>query len=150
MKIFIILILLFSFVEAEKVEISADSFEANEPKQISIFSGNVKIKKGTDEFSASKVVILFNKKNKPTKYSATGEVNFQLNTKEQNFVGYADKLIYEPSTQKYQILGNAFIHETTQDRKLYGEKIIIDRKKGTSKITGTKNRPVKFIFSVKE
>jgi lipopolysaccharide export system protein LptA len=150
MKIFIILILLFSLLEAEKVEISADSFEANEPKQISIFSGNVKIKKCRDEFNASRVVILFDKKNKPTKYSASGEVKFQLKTKEQIFVGHADKLIYEPITQKYQILGNAFIHEKSQNRKLYGEKIIIDRKKGTSKITGTKSRPVKFIFSVKE
>ncbi len=150
MKIFIILLTLLSFLNAEKVEISADSFEANEPKQISIFSGNVKIKKGKDWFSASKVIILFDKKNKPTKYSAIGEVDFSLKTSNQIFVGNADKLIYEPKTQKYQILGNAFIHEKSQDRKLYGEKIIIDRKKGTSKITGTQKRPVKFIFSVKE
>ena len=150
MRIFIILILLLSLLEAEKVEISADSFEANEPKQISIFRGNVKIKKGVDQFTSSKVIILFDKKNKPTKYSATGDVDFILHTKGQVFVGYADKLIYEPNTQKYQILGNAFIHEKTHNRKLYGERIIIDRKKGTSKITGTKNRPVKFILSVKE
>ncbi len=150
MKIFIILLTMICFLDAEKVEISADSFEANELKQISIFKGNVKITKGTDKFTASKVIILFDKKNKPIKYSATGKVDFKLKTSGQIFVGYADKLIYEPHIQKYQILGNAFIHEKTQDRKLYGEKIIIDRKKGTSKITGTKNQPVKFIFSVKE
>ncbi len=150
MRFLSLLFLLLTFLRAEQVEISADSFEADEKKMLSILTGHVLLKKGQDEVHAKKLTIFFDKKSTPTKYLAQGDITFVINTDDQSFEGHAQKLLYNPSTQKYEISGNAFIHEKKLNRKLYGETIMIDRISGKSTINGSKKRPVKFIFEVKE
>ncbi len=150
MKISSLLFLLLTFLQAQQVEISADHFEADEKKMLSVLTGHVLLKKGADEVHAKKLTIFFDKKNRPTEYLAEGNINFIINTNNQSFEGRAQKLLYNPSTQKYEISGNAFIHEKKLNRKLYGETIMIDRISGKSTINGSKKRPVKFIFEVKE
>lgn len=150
MKFFYILLLSFTLLQAEKVEISADSFEADEKKMQSVLKGNVLLKKGGDEVHANSLTILFDKDNKPKEYLAYGDITFTINTDSKSFDGHAQKLHYDPLTLKYAISGNAYIHEKSNNSKLYGETIMIDRISGKSTIKGSKKRPVKFIFEVKE
>ncbi len=149
-KVLLILVFSFSLSLAEKVEVSADSFEADELKRVSLFKGNVHIKKGEDEIKADNLKIDFDKQNRPIKYEAIGNVSFKITTSAQRFVGTSGEIIYEPLKKKYTASKNVNINETTKNRVLKGEKITIDRISGKSKISGTKNRPVKFIFTVDE
>jgi len=150
MKILTTLLLLTMSIYAQKVEISADSFEADENKKISILKGNVLLKKGEDIIHADSLTITFNANNKPLSYIAKGHITFNINTNKQHFDGHANRLSYDPSTLIYTLSGDAYIHEKTHDSTLYGEHIMIDRLSGKSTIKGSPKRPVKFIFSVKE
>ncbi len=150
MKFLVILMTFYLCLFAEEVKIEAQKFEADENKRVSIFSGNVHVKKGNDEINTSTLIITFDKENNPLSYEANGNLKFKISTKTQKLEGYAEYMIYEPKTQMYQIIGNAYIHEEITGRKLYGEKIIIDRLSGKSQIIGTEHKPVKIIFSTKE
>ncbi len=149
-KILLILVFSFSLTLAEKVEVSANSFEADEIKRVSLFKGKVHIKKGEDEIKSDSLKIDFDKQNRPIRYKAVGNVSFKITTSSQRFVGTSGEIIYEPLKKKYIASKNVNINETTKNRVLKGEKITIDRVSGKSKISGTKNRPVKFIFTVDE
>ena len=73
------MILGFTFLNAEQVEITSNDFFADENKQISEFVGNVNIKKGSyDELKANKVVVHFDKKRQPVKYVATGNARAKI------------------------------------------------------------------------
>jgi lipopolysaccharide export system protein LptA len=150
MKILYIWLVLLSLSYAQKVEISADSFEADEKKRVSILKGNVLLKKGADIVHADKLTIYFDAQNHPSKYHASGGIQFEIYTNQQDFQGHANSLVYDPKTLKYELSGDAYIHEKKQNSELFGEVIMIDRVSGKSSIKGSKKRPVKFIFEVKE
>lgn len=149
-KILLLTLLPFLLIASEQVEINADQFEADEKKRVSHFKGSVHIKKGKDEIKADYVKIDFDQKNRPLKYEATGSVTFDITTDSQHFEGKSDKIIYNPSKATYEALGNVFIKETTKEQKLKGASITINRNSGKTKISGSKNRPVKFTFTVDE
>lgn len=138
------------FLLADKIIITADHFEAYEKRKISILTGDVHIKKAQDDIKAKKLVIDFSDANKPVRYTLSGNVSFDITTKKQHFIGSAGKIVYDPLKKRYIATGNVHIKQMPGDRLLEGEKIVIDRISGKSIITGKKNRPVKFIFSVKE
>ncbi len=142
--------LFFIVLFAKEVKITAQKFEADEKKMVSIFSGNVHLQRDLDEINASILTITFDKEGKPISYEASGDLHFAISADDQFFIGSADYMIYKPKDKEYKIVGNAFIHEINTNKKLYGEKIIIDRKSGKSKILGTSTKPVKFIFSIQE
>lgn len=148
----ILLLIAFSIslVASEQVEINADNFEADERKRVSYFKGSVHIKKGKDEIKADEVKINFDLKNRPLKYEAIGNITFKITTDSQHFDGTSNKIIYDPSNKTYKASGNVLINETTKGQTLKGENIIINRISGKTKISGKKNRPVKFIFTVDE
>ncbi len=135
---------------SQQVEIKADSFEADEIKKVSYFRGHVSIKKGNDFIKSNELKIDFDKNNKPISYYASGDVNFKLNTNNQHFVGSSQTITYQPFLKVYTAKGKVNIVETNKNRVLVGDKIIINRLNGTSTITGTKNKPVKFTFTVQE
>ena len=149
-KLTSVLLFFTLMLQAEQVEVSADFFEADEQTMTSILQGNVLLQKGEDTVHASTLTISFDAQNKPIKYLAEGQVNFNIKTNMQDFEGHAQSLLYNPKTHIYAVSGNAFLHDKKQDRKLYGERIMIDRNSGKSSIKGAKNRPVKFIFHVQE
>lgn len=149
-KLLLIIAFSFTLVASEQVEVNAMEFEADEHKLISYFRGAVFIKKGKDEIRADLLKIDFDKKNKPVKYDATGNVSFKITTSSQHFVGTANQIIYEPSNKKYRAFGRVNIKETTKNQILKGESIIIDRISGKANLKGSNNRPVKFIFTVDE
>jgi lipopolysaccharide export system protein LptA len=149
-KLLLLIAFSFTLVASEQVEVNAQEFEADEKKLISYFKGSVFIKKGKDEIKADLLKIDFDKTNKPIKYDATGNVSFNISTSSQHFIGTANKIIYKPSDKKYKALGSVNIKETTKNQTLKGESITIDRISGKTSIIGSKNRPVKFIFTVEE
>lgn len=155
MKYLSILILLATLLTAksEQLIIDAKNFEADEQKNISIFSGNVKIQMGQDKLNANKVEIFFtiDKKNNnkiPSKYEASGNVDFELISNTKHYLGKGDKVIYSPIKQEYTILGNAFLQEKNDDRKIYGDKIYVNQLNGEAKVSGSDENPVRFIINV--
>jgi len=150
LKFLVLFLLTAVLLHAEKITVTADNFEAYENKKISILTGHVHIRKGTDDIKADKLVILLDAKNKPVRYTLTGHVLFDIHTKTQYFKGRAGKIVYDPAKKRYIAEKNVFLQEKNSDKTLRGEKIIIDRISGETRITGTRNRPVKFTFTVEE
>ncbi len=146
------LILLFAslLLFAEEVKISADKFQADEVNKIAVFEGNVKLIKGKDLIKAEKLTILFDNKNKPIEYSAEGNPIFQFVMKDKTYKGKADKIVYTPNDGKYSLIGDVFVKEEKENRKIYGDKLTIDKATGKITIKGKKNEPVRFIFQVEE
>ncbi len=150
MKILFLLFCTTFLLFAEKITVTADHFEAYENKKISILSGHVHVTKGKDDIKADKLLITFDKENKPLRYKLTGNVTFDIRTKTQHFVGTGNEIIYDPKQKRYIAQGNVFLKEKITDKTLQGEKIVIDRTSGKTTISGKRNRPVKFTFTVEE
>lgn len=155
MKIFLILAFSFSllFSKSEILEIDAINFSADDKKGISTFTGSVKVKMGEDRLNANKVDIFFETDKKtnnkvPLKYEATGDADFKIISKDKHYEGKGDKIIYNPKKEEYTIIGNGFVHEKNDDRKIYGEHIYINQLSGEANVKGDSNKPVKFIINV--
>ncbi len=137
------------FGASEQLIIDAKNFEASDKKGVSSFSGNVKIQMGKDKLNADRVSVFFSSNGKtPTKYEAFGNVNFELNTKTKKYIGKGNKVVYSPLKEEYTILGNGFLQEKNDDRKIYGEKIYVNQLSGEAKVSGSENKPVRFIINV--
>lgn len=140
------------FAQTETLIIDAQNFQADEKNGISIFTGNVKIKMGQDKLNAQKVDIFFitdkNNNKIPLKYEATGKADFEIVTKAKHYIGNGDKIIYSPQKEEYTIIGNGFIHEKNDDRKIYGDTIYVNQLTGEAKVKGSENKPVRFIIQV--
>ena len=141
------------FAQSETLIIDAQDFQADDKKGISIFTGNVKIKMGEDKLNAQRVDVFFETDKKtnnktPLRYEATGKADFEIVTKDKHYVGNGDKIIYSPQKEEYTIIGNGFIHEQNDDRKIYGDTIYVDQLSGEAKVKGSENKPVKFIINV--
>ncbi len=150
LKFILIFLLTTLLLHAEKITVTADNFEAFETKKISILTGHVHVVKGKDDIKADKLVITFDKNNKPKEYKLTGHVLFDIRTKSQHFVGNARQIIYDPKQKRYIAEGNVLLKEKVTNKTLQGEKIVIDRESGKTSISGKRNRPVKFTFTVEE
>ena len=138
--------------QSETLVIDAQNFEADDKKGISTFTGNVKIKMGQDKLNAEKVDVYFttDKDNAkvPLKYEATGKADFEIVTKDKHYIGNGDKIIYSPQKEEYTIIGNGFIEEKNDDRKIYGDTIFVNQLNGEAKVKGSENKPVRFIINV--
>lgn len=135
----------------EQVEVTADNFFADEIKQISVLTGNVRIKKGAyDTLNSNKLTIYFDAKRQPTKYVATGNANFKILLNEKHYDGKGGVLTYDPTAEAYTLEGNAYLHEAETKKEVFGDKIIVNRKKGTYEVKsgGGEKKPVKLIFQV--
>ncbi|AQW86458.1 putative lipooligosaccharide transport system, periplasmic component (LptA family) [Campylobacter pinnipediorum subsp. caledonicus] len=150
-KLIIIFFLAISALKAQQIEITSDSFFADEKKQISEFFGNVKIKKGNyDELKAEKVVVNFNNARQPIKYTATNNVYFKVMIHDKTYEGNGNLLTYEPQQEIYTIAGKAHLREIQTDKNVYGQQIIVNQKTGVYNVVSSEQQPVKFIFQVKE
>jgi len=153
MRIFLIFSIFCSFLFSEKLIIDANKFEAYDEKNLSIFTGNVKMVKAKDELKSDRLDVYLSKKSaktkrEPLKYIATGSVEFKIKTADKSYEGKGDKVVYEPKKMKYVITGNGFLKEINEDKRLFGDIIIIDQITGEAKVSGTKNKPVRFIIDI--
>ncbi|RXJ85392.1 lipopolysaccharide transport periplasmic protein LptA [Arcobacter cloacae] len=140
------------FAQSETLVIDAQDFQADDKKGVSIFTGNVKIKMGQDKLNANRVDVFFttNKENKkvPLRYEAIGNADFEIVTEDKHYIGNGDKIIYSPQKEEYTIIGNGFLQEKNDDRKVYGDTIFVNQLTGEAKVKGNENKPVRFIINV--
>lgn len=147
----IIFLILPIFLFAENIEITSKNFEADEKKLISIFTGSVHIKKGKDKINSQKLIIYFDKNKKPIKYEAINSVTFKITLdNNKTYEGKAQKIIYIPKKLRYIFQKDVYILQKPDMRKIYGEKVIVDRRTGQANVQGNENKPVKFIFKIDE
>jgi lipopolysaccharide export system protein LptA len=137
---------------AEQVKITADAFEGNEKKGITVFSGNVKIKKNRDELNASKVTVFTDKERSPYRYEAEGDVSFYIDLPDNNatYKGDAGKVVYLPLKQEYQLYTDVHLYQLGTNRKVFGDKVMLNAIDGNAKALGKEKTPVIMIFNVKE
>lgn len=139
--------------QTEKLIIDSTNFETDDTKGITTFTGNVKFRKAKDKLDADKLDIYMKKNSQgknlnPTKYIATGNVKFTLFTNGKHYKGKGNKVIYNPATLEYTVIGNGYLKEVIEDRELFGEKIFIYQNSGAAKVEGTEKKPVRFILNV--
>jgi len=152
MQVLVSLFLLFATLYAsDQVQVEAESFEAYEKKNISIFKGNVHLKKLDDSLKADRVTIFFDKKKHPLRYEATGHVSFKVSVDNKGlYRGKSGKLIYRPSENTYQLFDNVEVEDVTSERKLMGNEVTLNLDSGHAKVVGKKKKPVVMTFSVEE
>ena len=148
-----------TLVNAEEnyLNIDAKHFEANKQKEYPlILTGDVKMTKNKDILLCQKLVINTEvsptdpTKQTPKDYKATGNVSFVLKTNDNLLKGKGDTVFYYPERQKYIIIGNGFLEDTKEGKKINAEKIYIDQLTGRTKIDGGKNKPIKFRLQLNE
>jgi len=143
---------IFLYAQTETLIIDAQNFEGDDKKGISIFTGNVKMKMGEDKLNANRVDVYFvtdkNNNKVPLKYEATGKVDFEIVTETKHYLGNGDKVIYYPQKEEYTIIGNGYLQEKNDDRKVYGDTIFVNQLTGEARVKGSEQKPVKFILNV--
>lgn len=153
MRIFFIATFFTTLLFSQKLIIDAKHFEAYDDKGLSVFTGNVKMTKDKDELEADRLEVYLSKKvegakREALKYIALGKVSFKVQTAEKSYEGKGDKVVYEPKKMIYTVTGNGFLREIKEDKKLYGDKIFINQATGEAKVSGTENKPVRFIIDL--
>jgi len=151
-RTFLILVFFYTVLIAKDgyLNIDADYFEADEKKHQMYFKGNVKLNKNQDILQSKYLLINTEAskedKNKqvPKDYMATGNVKFTVHTKDNILKGKGDKVYYYPKEQKYIIVGNGYLEDLKNDKKIIADKIYVNEKTGHIKIDGGENKPVQF------
>ena len=136
--------------------IDAEQFEAFDNKGLSIFTGNVKMVRYKDKLNSDKLEVFMTpskkgvkkQKRAVNKYIATGNVSFEIFTNDKHYTGKGEKVIYKPKELEYEIIGKGTIKELNDDKTLIGEKIILNQTTGEAKVSGGKNKPVRFIMEI--
>ena len=141
------------FAASERLIIDAKNFETDDSKGITIFTGDVKLRKAKDKLNSNKLQIFMkpNSKGKdrqPLKYIATGNADFEIHSNGKVYIGKGNKVTYVPLKQEYTVEGNGYLKEITEDRELFGEKILINQLSGNAKVSGSKDKPVRFIINI--
>lgn len=157
-SIITILILNITIMQAEEnyLNIDAKHFESEKQKNVLHFRGDVKMTKNKDILLCQTLVIntkvspLDKTKQVPKDYKATGNVSFVLHTIDNVLKGKGDVVYYYPDDKKYIIIGNGYLEDTKEGKKIIAEKIYIDELTGQTKIDGGKNKPIKFRMRLNE
>jgi len=150
----LVLFVTFLFSSSEKLIIDSENFQADDSRNLSIFTGDVRLKKVRDTLKSDKLEVHMkprkNKKEKrePDKIIAIGNVKFEFFSKDKHYKGRGNKVIYNPNKKEYTIIGKAYLNEITQNRELFGEKIFINEETQVAKVDGTKKNPVRFILNI--
>jgi len=152
MPILALLFLLITALQAgEQVKVKAESFEADEKRNVSIFKGDVHLEKSDDSLKADVVTIYFDKDKHPLRYVATGNVHFKVSVDSKSlYHGKAGKLIYKPSSNTYQLFDSVEVEDVISERKLMGNEVTLNLDTGHAKVIGKKKKPVVMTFSVEE
>lgn len=148
-KLILLSILLPFFLFSQKVEITSDTMKAEDLQKKVNFLGNAKIKQGNSWLYANRVIVYFDEHNQTNKYEAIGNVTFQFKEKPNAYKGAANKVIYFPLKSKYILIGKVKMNDVINKRQVLGEKVLLNMLSGSIDIKSNGNKPVKFIFDVK-
>ncbi len=147
--IFMIAVLLNSFVLGQELKVIADTFDTDQAKGISIFKGHVNIIKYKDELNATKVTIYTDVKNQPTKFIAIGDVSFKIFTKVgAKYRGSAGKVVYFPKISEYHFYKNVYLKQINEKKEIQGDEVILNAVTGKARAKGLKEEPVIMIFNI--
>ncbi|MCK5111620.1 MAG: hypothetical protein KAQ94_08875 [Arcobacteraceae bacterium] len=144
---------IYLFSKTVTVNITADKFFTNKAKNITEFTGNVKMTKEKDILICNKLTIL-TKQHTDTnetivkEYIGIGDVSFSFTNDISTIKGKGDKVLYYPLEFKYIVIGNGYLEDTKDGKILIGDKIYLDEKTGNAQIEGNKKKPVKFTFQI--
>ena len=75
-------------------------------------------------------------------------VNFQFKSDKYFYKGHANRVTYYPLKSLYILNGKALVEDKANDRTVKGEKIMLNMLTGNASVSGTKRKPVKFIFDM--
>jgi lipopolysaccharide transport protein LptA len=147
---FITFIIFPVFSTAEEIDITADHFHAEDLTKVAYFEGNAHIQQGQNSFSASQVIVHFNKKKKATRYEANGGVMFDLIENGIHYRGKAGKIEYSPNSSMYYFSGDVVLEDLTNNRKISASVISLDLNTGLADIKGSDTQPVHFRFEIED
>ena len=140
-----------TLISAEELKVKANSFFSDQNTGISVFKGDVNIKKKNDELNASKVTIYVNKDKKPTKFIAVGNVSFVITTKEGPvYNGIAGRAVYLPKKKEYYFYENVHLKQLNEKKEILGDEVILKTTDGKAYAKGLKKEPVIMIFNIDE
>lgn len=156
--LFVLILLGLSSLYAEEnyLNIDAKHFEADTSKNLLYFKGDVKMTKNKDILLCQSLVIntITTAENPekpiPKDYEAKGDVSFVVHTANNILKGKGDIVYYYPNEKRYIIIGNGYLEDTKEGKKIIAEKIYIDELTGQTKIEGTKNKPIQFRLRLDE
>lgn len=138
-------------LHAEQLKVVADSFNGDEKSGITVFRGDVKIAKGSDEINASAVTIYTDAKRKPIRYEAKGNVSFYIKTENQAvYRGKAGKAVFVPAKKEYHFYENVHIEQLDEKKEINGEEVIISTIEGKARAKGGETKPVIMTFEIDE
>lgn len=147
--ILITVFFLTSFLFAQELQVKANKFNADEQAGISSFEGNVNIIKGNDELNASNVIVYTNKEHKPEKYVASGDVTFNLESKNgAKYKGIAQKVVYLPFKKEYHFYKDVHLKQVDEKKEIIGDEVILKVIEGKAYAKGEKSEPVIMIFDL--
>lgn len=144
------MIFICGILGASSIDISADSFEVDNKKLRSVFTGNVYIQKDNSNIKSDKLIISFTKTKKPKSYIASGDIVFNINMNNKKYHGLSDSLNYNVDKKLYVLAGHASLSEVGTNNKVTGNKITVDEKNSIYKIESDSNNRVKFIYNIDE
>lgn len=138
-------------LSGEELKIVSDTFKSDQQKGISVFSGNVKITKGKDELTATKVTVYTDKDNQPLKYMAEGGITFSIVTeKNEKYSGKSQSAVYLPKEQEYQFYTKVDLIRLDDYRRVKGDKVVVNTTFGYASAESADNEPVVMTFTVKD
>jgi len=150
-KIFFLMAAFSTLISAEELKIKAKSFFSDQNTGISVFKGNVIIKKRNDELNASKVTVYVDKDKKPTKFIAVGDVSFSIKTKEGSvYNGVAGRAVYFPNKKEYYFYDNVHLKQLNAKKEILGDEVVLKTTDGKAYAKGLNKEPVIMIFNIEE
>lgn len=125
----------------QPIHISADSAKLDQKKRVATYSGNVTLKQGSLEITASQIIVHVNEADKVETMEAKGNpARYQQKPAEdQNTISaQANRILYTLSSENLLLLENAFL-EQKNGASISGNRIDYDIRKEIMKAAGKKN-----------
>lgn len=136
---------------AEELKVTAKTFEADEQRGFTVFTGNVKIVKGSDEFNASKVTVYVDADRKPTKFVALGDVSFLVTTETKDiYGGTAQEVRFFPQKKAYHFYTDVHLEQLNKPKEINGDEVVVDLTEGKAYAKGGDTKPVMMIFNIED
>jgi lipopolysaccharide transport protein LptA len=146
----IIILLIFVFSWGSNLEITSKDFRYDKAKNISYFYKDVNVTKDKDNILSDSLTVYFNKNKKIDKIVAKKNVKFLIHDKNSTYKGKSNIFTYIAPKELFIFEGNVHITKVEDNQQLFGNKVIINKKTGESKVFGKKTKPVKFILKVND
>jgi lipopolysaccharide export system protein LptA len=136
---------------AEELKVLSDNYRGDQPKGVSIFTGNVIVTKGLDELNASKVTIYTDSNRKPIKMVAEGDVSFYIVTElKEKYRGKSQKAIYLPNDKEYEFYTKVDLIRLDDFRRVKGDKVIVNMIDGHAAADSSNSDPVMMVFTLQD